>query len=184
MGNNRIVSVVVLVLTTALILGGVWLLRGGTPEGAVSEVTVAEGGGRAPRVGESAADFAALTIDEAAVRLSDYEGRPVWLMFNATWCASCRAENPDVQAAHLAHDDVEVLAVYLGETTRDVAPYAEKLGLSYTHLVDPTTQVSAQYQVRGVPMHFFIDADGSVRSVRAGTLNRAQMDEELAKIAG
>ena len=80
-------------------------------------------------------------------------------------------------------DDVEVLAVYLGETVSEVAPYVEKLGLTYTHIVDPTTQLSSQYQVRGVPMHFFIDADGQVQSVHAGIMNRAQMDEQLDRIS-
>lgn len=186
LADNRLVSVAVLVVTTALILAGVWFVRSqtGSAEGAMSEVTLsAEQAGPAPQVGEAASDFTGLTIDEAAVSLSQYEGRPVWLMFNATWCSSCRAENPDVQEAYVAHDDVEVLAVYLGETARDVAPYVEKLGLTYTHIVDPTTQLSSQYQVRGVPMHFFIDADGEVRSIHAGIMNRAQMDEQLAKIA-
>ena len=182
--DNRLASVLVLVVTTALILAGVWFVRSqtGSADGAMSEVTLSSNLGPAPKVGEAATDFSGLTVDEAALKLSEYEGKPVWLMFNATWCASCRAENPDVQEAYEAHDNVEVLAVYLGETARDVAPYAEKLGLEYTHIVDPTTQLSAQYQVRGVPMHFFIGADGEVKSIRAGSMNRAQMDEELAKI--
>ncbi|MDO5677602.1 MAG: TlpA disulfide reductase family protein [Propionibacteriaceae bacterium] len=183
-GPNRLVSMVVLVATTALILVGVWFVRSqtGTAEGAMSDVTLTAEVGPAPKVGETATDFAGLTIDEAAVKLSEFQGKPVWLMFNATWCASCRAENPDVQAAHEAHPGVEVLAVYLGETARDVAPYAEKLGLTYTHIVDPTTQLSSQYQVRGVPMHFFIDASGTVKSIHAGVISRAQMDEELAAL--
>lgn len=183
---NRLVSVLVLVVTTALIMGGIWLVRGqtGSAPGAMSEVTLsAELLGPAPKVGGDATDFTGLTIEETTVELSEHSGKPVWLMFNATWCASCRAENPDVQAAYEAHDDVEVLAVYLGETAREVSPYAEKLGLSYTHIVDPTTQLSSQYQVRGVPMHYFIDADGKVASVHAGVMNRAQMDEALAAIS-
>ncbi len=184
LASNRLVSVLVLVLTTALILAGVWLVRGrGPTAGAMSEVTLTAAQTQpAPKVGEAATDFTGLTIDEDAIKLSEYAGKPVWLMFNATWCASCRAENPDVQAVYESQDDVEVLAIYLGETAREVGPYVEKLGLSYQHIVDPTTQLSSQYQVRGVPMHYFIDADGTVQSVRAGSLNRTQMEEELAKL--
>lgn len=186
LADSRLVSVAVLVVTTALILAGIWFVRGqqGTAAGAMSEVTLsAEQSAPAPKVGDAATDFTGLTIDESTVSLSEYAGKPVWLMFNATWCSSCRAENPDIQAAYEARDDVEVLAVYLGETVSEVAPYVEKLDLTYTHIVDPTTQLSSQYQVRGVPMHFFIDADGQVQSVHAGIMNRAQMDEQLDRIS-
>lgn len=185
MAGNRLVSVLVLVVVTALILGGVWFVRSqtGTAEVGLSEVTLtADDIGPAPKVGAPATDFTGLTVEEDTVQLADYRGKPVWLMFNATWCSSCRAENPDVQAAFEANDNLEVLAVYLGETGREVAPYAEKLGLTYTHIVDPTTQLSSQYQVRGVPMHFFIGADGEVKQIHAGILSRAQMDEHLSAL--
>jgi hypothetical protein len=38
--------------------------------------------------------------------------------------------------------------------------------------------------VVGVPVHWFVDAEGIVRSVRFGVLTRAEMDEELAALQG
>lgn len=184
---NRLVSVVVLLLTTALILAGVWFVRGRTAsaEGAMSEVSAAMEYGPAPKVGEAASDLQGLTVKDEELALAQLRGRPVWLMFNATWCASCRAENPDVQAAYEALDgDAEVVAVYLGEGATEVAPYVERLGLTYTHVVDPTSEISGRYQVRGVPMHFFIDADGTISSIHAGIMNPTQMQEALAGITG
>lgn len=184
--RNHLVSVLVLVTVTALILVGVWFVRGqtGTAAGATSEVALtAKEIGEAPKVGESAVDFTGLTIGDDTVRLSDHSGKPVWLMFNATWCSGCRAENPDVQAVYEEQDGVEVLAVYLGETASVVGPYVDRVGLTYTHIVDPTTQLSAQYQVRAVPMHYFIDADGTVQTAHAGVMNQAQMKEALASIS-
>ena len=54
LADNRLVSVAVLVVTTALILAGIWFVRGqqGTAAGAMSEVTLsAEQSAKRPRSG-------------------------------------------------------------------------------------------------------------------------------------
>jgi hypothetical protein len=53
-----------------------------------------------PKVGEPAPDFATEDVFGNPVRLSDYAGQPVWLMFWGSWCPPCRAEFPDIQAAY------------------------------------------------------------------------------------
>ncbi len=109
---------------------------GGVAGGDGTLVDVA-GTGDVPEVGALAPDFTAVTLDGDEVTLSEFRGRPVWLTFGATWCASCRVEAPDIQAAYEESDDTVVLAVYLSEDADDVRPYVERLGMTFTHLPDP-----------------------------------------------
>lgn len=155
---------------------------GGVAGGDGTLVDVA-GTGDVPEVGALAPDFTAVTLDGDEVTLSEFRGRPVWLTFGATWCASCRVEAPDIQAAYEESDDTVVLAVYLSEDADDVRPYVERLGMTFTHLPDPDERLASRFHVIGVPMHYFIDREGVVRALKFGVLSRPQMDAELAAIA-
>lgn len=184
--ESRLGTAGVLAVTAALVLAGAYLVSGGSDpaEDGVSQVELLGQTGPAPEVDTPAHDFRAVTIDGREVALRDYAGRPVWLIFNATWCSSCRAEAPDVQQAYLDHDDVTVLSVYISESERTVQGYTERAGLTFDHIADPRTTIASAYRVLGIPAHFFIDGDGVLRSSAVGSLSRAQMDQALARISG
>lgn len=182
--GSRFGSVIVLGITTLAVLLGVWLvMRPDASEDAAAAVSQVEvqGVASAPRVGEVAPGFVATALDGSEVSLDALRGRPVWLVFVATWCSGCRAEMPDVQAAHEAAgpQGVQVVAVYVGEGPSVVGGYVDRLGLTFTQVPDPQTKLAAAYGVMGVPAHFFIDADGVVRHTWVGVLSPTQMDEAI-----
>lgn len=183
--NSRLGTVAVLAVTTLLVVGGAYVVatRGG--DGGVSDVDItARATGPAPEIGQPAQDFTATTLEGETVSLSDFRGRPVWLLFGATWCSSCRAEAPDVQDAHERYgDDLVILSLYLGEGRADVAAYAQRTGLTYRQLPDPTSQISASYRVMGVPAHFFLDAEGVLRETAIGALSPADIDKHISAIS-
>lgn len=175
-GRGRLLSLLALVVATALIVAGVFLVRG-MPESTPAAAAGADDA--APRAGAAAPDFKAFDIDGNPVTLADLKGRPVWLLFQATWCSSCRAELPDVEAMS---DRVEVVSIYLKEDRDTVADYAERLGLTIRSTPDPIGEISLKYLTTSVPTHFFIDADGTIASVAKGALSLTEMEEHLAKI--
>lgn len=172
-GRGRLFPLLGLIAATALVVAGVFLVRGmpgPTP-------TVADEA--SPKVGAAAPDFKAFDVEGNPVTLSELKGQPVWLLFQATWCSSCRAELPDVEALS---ERVEVVSVYLKEDRETVADYAERLDLSIGSVPDPIGEISLKYLTSSVPTHFFIDADGKVASVAKGVLSLAEMEEHLAGI--
>ena len=182
-------NAVVLALTTALILGGVWAVQtwvrgdAGDP-GSVTSVSVPSDVSP-PATGERAADFTATTLDGQDLALSGLRGQPVWLVFGATWCANCRAEAPDV--AKVARDyagRVHVVSVYVGESTQTVKGYADRVGLTYAQVADPDQRIAAAYRIMGIPAHFFIDAEGVIRSIRVGVVSPADAAAELDALLG
>jgi len=131
-----------------------------------------------PKVGEVAPDFATEDVFGRPVRLSDYRGRPVWLMFWGSWCPPCRAEMPDIVAAYgqLQPRGLVMLGVSVRESPLDAVAYAAKNDANFELLSDPDeTDTGAGYPLYNVPTHLFIDADGVVRS-----LILSDMDMETA----
>nr|WP_269779330.1 TlpA disulfide reductase family protein [Propioniciclava soli] len=162
----------------AVVVLGVWLLLPPAPSSA--SVDPGANARPAPTVGQEAPDFTATTLDGRTVSLASLRGTPVWLTFGATWCAPCRVEAPDIEAAHDGR--AEILAVYMGEPGATVAPYAQRMGLTFGQIPDADGQLSALYGVRGIPVHYFVDAEGVVRSTRVGILGPETIDAELAAI--
>ncbi len=192
--NSPVGNIVILAATTVIVLAVVWFVgfaRGGDnqdvaaegAEGQASSVDIPDTGQPAPEVGEAAPQFTATTLDGKEFDLANLGGKPAWIVFNATWCANCRAEIPDVEETFdKAGDRVQILSVYVSDTESAVADYSQKLGLTYPQVVDSGNSIAALYRVVGLPTHYFIDGDGTVNQVRVGTLSPALIDESLAGI--
>ena len=92
-----------------------------------------------PKVGEPAPDFMTEDVFGNPVRLSQFKGQPVWLMFWGSWCPPCRAEFPDIQAAYaqLEPEGIRMLGVSLREPAIDAGAYAAQNGATFLVLSDP-----------------------------------------------
>ena len=184
--ESRFGTFLVLGVTAAIVAAAATMIdRPGSEDAAGGAVTAIEltgdGRGDPPVIGQPAQDFTAVTVDGKKVSLSDFKGHPVWLTFGASWCAACKAEAFDIQNAYSAHekDGAVVLGVFISEDDATVRDYAGRVGLTYPAIADPNTDIASAYRVLGVPAHFFIDADGIIRSISTGTLTPQQMDESI-----
>jgi cytochrome c biogenesis protein CcmG/thiol:disulfide interchange protein DsbE len=181
---GRLQTVAVLAVT-AVVIGAIAFLAGGADAEGLTKVEL-EGAvaGSAPVVGSVPPGFTGVTYDGQTVSLEDYAGKPVWLTFGASWCPDCRVEAPDVEAAYQKYKDqgLNVLGVFISEGADDVAGYAGRAGMTFPIVVDSRTEVAAAYRTMGIPTHFFIGADGTIKEVRIGAMHRDDMDRALAAI--
>ena len=139
----------------------------------------------APEIGKPAPNFVLTATDGQPVELARLRGRPVIVNFWATWCAPCRAEMPELQDFY---DDqhpkgLEIIAVDIQESAEQVIAYRQMLGINFPTVLDNDGTVTRQYLVRGVPTTFLIDAQGTIRDINIGPVNRKLLNEKLAKIA-
>lgn len=167
-----------IVLAIVAVVGGIFVRREYLADrGAFAESAPLE-------VGRPAPDFA-LETGDGAVRLSDLRGRAVIVNFWATWCAPCRREMPDLQAAHEAHalaDDLVVLAVNVTSADSRTAAeaFVDELGLTFPIAFDVAGEVTQRYGVLGLPASFFIDGDGILRARTYGPLSPELLADGLA----
>jgi len=121
-----------------------------------------------PKIGQQAPDFTTEDLFGNPVKLSDFRGKPVWLMFWGSWCPPCRAEMPDIVAAYarLQPQGLVLLGVSVRESAADAAAYAAKNDANFYVLSDPDeTDTGKGYPLFNVPTHLFIDANGTIRSI-------------------
>jgi peroxiredoxin len=138
-----------------------------------------------PKVGETAPDFETKDVYGNPVRLSQFHGQPIWLMFWGSWCPPCRAEFPDIQAAYAELEPlgIRMLGVSLRETAADAAAYAARNGATFLVLSDPDeSDTGAVYPIYNFPTHIFIGADGTIRSVILEDMSKEQAIAEASRI--
>ena len=133
-----------------------------------------------PDRGAKAPNFA--LENEAGERfvLADFEGRPVFLNFWATWCTFCKEEMPDMQRVQDEYgDDLVVIGVNVGESIEDGEAFARKAGITYLRLYDTDQSVTDGYRVQAMPTSYFIAPDGSIAEANFGFMVYEQMVEKV-----
>jgi cytochrome c biogenesis protein CcmG/thiol:disulfide interchange protein DsbE len=138
-----------------------------------------------PKVGEVAPDFETEDVFGNRVRLSQFRGHPVWLMFWGSWCPPCRAEFPDIQAAYaqLEPKGIRMLGVSLREQPIDAAAYAARNGATFLVLSDPDeSDTGGAYPIFNFPTHIFIDRDGVIRSIILEDMSTEQAIAEASRL--
>ena len=140
----------------------------------------------APFAGRPAPNFTLKTTDGKTSELAGRRGRPVIVNFWATWCGPCRTEMPELQAFYDDHHPkgLELIAVNIQESAEEVIQYRQMLGITFPTVLDRDGSVTRQYLIRGVPSTFFIDAQGTIRQVQIGPLNRKGLNDKLARTLG
>ena len=177
-GGDRLRTLAIMLVVGVAIAGAVFLLdRSGAASYTTIELTGDVSGPR-PIVGGTAPNFSATTVDGKTISLASLAGRPVWLSFGASWCADCRAEAPDLEATYkrYAPQGLAVVTIWIQEGDQEVRDYAARVGLDFTMIADPSTALASRYGTYGLPTHFFINPDGTIREIRLGGLPPEEMD--------
>jgi len=140
--------------------------------------------GAAFHIGEPAPALKVTALSGGEIDLAALRGKPVWLVFMASWCPSCQDEFPAMNsfALRYAEHGLQVIAVDLGEPQAAVQAFADQLRVQFPIGLDPDGKAARDWGVVVPPIHFWIDKDGIVREGALGGIGRDIMAEALRKV--
>ncbi len=153
----------------------------GTPGASAAAPILSDLGG--PEVGAAAPNFITDDLDGNPIELSELAGQPVILNFWATWCAPCKLEMPELNAAYATYQEqnLAILAVNREESPDTIRPYFyDEMGLAFTPVLDEDGLVANLYGILVMPTTFFINPDGLITAIHRGPLTQNQIQEYLA----
>ena len=142
----------------------------GTVLPAAADEAKANATAQAPQVGDLPPDWLGLDDQGRSIRVSQYRGKVVLVVFWAGWCEQCRRELPQLSAlqAGVGRERLQIVAINHAEPQRDYAAFLRlNPGLGLTTIRDPGT-VARYYRVRAVPNAFLIDTYGRIAHVQRG----------------
>lgn len=126
--------------------------------------------------GDVAPDFSVEMLDGSRVTLSELQGKPVLLIFWATWCPPCREELSHLQEGVIDRygDSITVLPISRGEQRTTVENFINKMGYTFAVGLDGDQSIYRMYASNYIPRCFVINAEGVVEYAGVG------YDEEIA----
>ncbi|HEY6058196.1 MAG TPA: redoxin domain-containing protein [Candidatus Limnocylindrales bacterium] len=141
-------------------------------------------GGVAFRVGDPAPLLAVPQVGGGRVDLAALRGRPVWVEFMASWCPSCRDDFPVMNryAIRYASNGLVVLAIDVREDEGTAARFANSLGATFPIGLDEDGRAAQTWGAVALPIHFFVDASGTIRDGAAGGVPPELVAAALGKI--
>ena len=135
----------------------------------------------------TAPDFYFFDENGNRLRLSQFKGKPVILNFWASWCGPCKSEMPDLEEAYKMYGE-EIQFVILNmtdgsrETVESARRYIESAGYSFPVFYDKQQNGAVAYGVSGIPVTFFIDADGYVKGMYSGAMSANILQQGIDRI--
>ncbi len=113
-----------------------------------------------PEPGTLLPEWSLQTSDGRAVSSASLRGKPVLMLFWATWCPYCRTLMPGIQRIHEEYgpQGLMVLAMNIREDADPVAHMRER-GFTFT-LLPNADPVANRFGVPGTPTTLFVDGEG------------------------
>lgn len=117
------------------------------------------------------------------VALTSLKGTPLVVNLWATWCAPCKTEMPDLQAAsQRAGTSARFIGISNDRDPAAAKKMGNELGVTYDLYSDPQGATQAAYDVTQLPTTLFFDAQGHLVERHTGILDPPTIDALLARI--
>ena len=125
---------------------------------------------------QAAPGFTVYDVDGNPHSLSDFRGKPVILNFWATWCGFCEAEMPDFEEKYQQYGDrIHFLMVDVTdgqqETVEKASAFIAERDFTFPVYYDTAMEATAGYGTGGLPVTYFLDAEGYFVAWQQGMLS-------------
>lgn len=139
-------------------------------------------------VGKPAPEIDGVDFDGNPLKLSDYRGKVVALVFWGTWCGPCMREVPNERELVEKYKGrpFAMLGVDCNDPKSKAAKVMESERITWPNWhdgEDSGSPIANLYHVSGFPTVFVIDAEGQIRSTRTQGESLDKLVEQLVNEA-
>lgn len=136
------------------------------------------------KVGGIAPEIDAMTLDGSRLKLSDYQGKVVLLVFWGSWCGPCMAMVPHEKELWERHRDkpFALLGVNCGDELEVAKKTVADKGMGWPSWYDGEEirgPIETDYDVPHWPRIFLIDAKGVIQAI---DVHGEELDEAVEKL--
>ena len=118
--------------------------------------------------------------DGSDVDMTDLLGRPMVVNFWFSACPPCKREMPAIEEAHLRYgDSVSFVGVNPVDSEKRMNDFASDMGVTYTLLSDPDSELMVANGIAAFPTTLFVDADGVVVEQISGEVTVDMLSQVL-----
>lgn len=136
--------------------------------------------------GDTAPPLAGTSLEGHALSLGALRGSVVVVVFWASWCAPCQAEQPAVNALAQQEraDSVHFVGVSVDVDRSAALSYVSRYQVPYDSLVDTGQTIVVDFEIAGPPTTFVIGRNGRVSAELIGELNTGDLRADIAAALG
>ena len=186
MGKSRNSRILTVTLAVALVVGvvGGWALSRSSDDADVNTTAPAPGGiaTNDDNAGEPFPFVEVTNLDGKAITVSATENRPMVVNFWFSTCTPCKREMPALATAAAEYEGrVDFVGINPNDSPTAAQDFLDKYGVTYPNYLDDGDQTAAA-GVATMPATFFLAADGTIISRKAGEVTAAELNELLTSL--
>jgi len=118
--------------------------------------------------------------DRIPMKLSDFRGTPVVLNFWASWCTTCKEEQPLLESAWRRYKgQVQFIGLSHLDQDKNARAWLQCYDVTYPNAPDLGGKAYNAYRIQGVPETYFIDADGNIVDYYVGAIPSGGILDQL-----
>ena len=175
-------------VAAALVLAGVFAFAACSPNGADGK---GENMDEEKEFTGNAFNFELTDTNGDTYKLSDLQGKKVYIKFWASWCSICLAgleEFKELDAEYKDASDVLILTMVApgtsGEMTLDkFKQWYDSQGFEFVTLLNEGGSVMREYGIRGFPTSVFIDTEGNIAATRIGHVDNDTIRNTISEMS-
>jgi peroxiredoxin len=129
-------------------------------------------------------DFALKDLDGKEVRLSEFLGKPIIVVFWATFCPTCKEEIPYLIQFYEKHKSGDLVFLSLAmdkKSPERIKEFTDRNGIHYP-VLSADSKTARRWGVRAIPAAFMIDRKGEVVHRLSGLNMTVDMKRYLDEI--